>query len=123
MTTTQTHSRPPLLTASTNVILAVLGLIDIALIGAVWTDDPPPLGVSLGVGALGVITLVGLMPANRGSRPALGMVVVSRAVSALLAVPAFFLDAPAWVLVVEGFVIVATVYALVMVRRSVARPA
>ena len=123
MTTTQTHSSPTVLTPSTTVIFAVLGLIDIALVGAIWTADPPPLAVSLGVGALGVVTLAGLMPANRGSRGALGAVVVSRVISALLALPAFFLDAPAWVMVVEGFVVVATVCALVMVRRSVTRPA
>ena len=122
MTTTQTHSPPSLLTTSTTAILAVLGLVDVALVGAIWSADPPPLAVSLGVGALGVITLAGLVPANRGSRPALGAVLVSRVVSALLALPAFFLDAPAWVMVVEGFVVVATVCALVMVRRSVTRP-
>ena len=69
-----------------------------------------------------MITLVRSRPANRGSRPALGAVLVSRVISALLALPAFFLDAPAWVMVVEGFVVVATVCALVMVRRSVTRP-
>ena len=123
MTTTPTLTRPPLLTTTTTAIFAVLGLIDVALVGAIWMDDGPPLAVSLGVAALGLITLGGLVPANRGSRPALGAIVVSRVISALLALPAFFLDAPAWVMVVEGFVIVATVCALVMVRRSVARSA
>ena len=58
------------------------------------------------------------MPARRGSRSALGTIVVVRVISALLAVPAFFLDAPVWVMVVEGCVIVATVVALVLLRRS-----
>ncbi len=43
---------------------------------------------------------------------------VTRVISAILAVPAFFLDAPAWVMAVEGFVIVATIVALILVRRE-----
>ncbi len=123
MTTTQTLSRPSLLTPGTTAIFGVLGLVDIALVGAIWTSSPPPLAVSLGVGALGLITLAGLVPANRGSRRALGAIVVSRVISALLAVPAFFLNAPTWVMAVEGFVIVATVWALIMVRQNAHRPA
>jgi hypothetical protein len=72
----------------------VLGLIDVALVGAIGSADPPPLAVSLGVAALGLITLAALVPAYRGSRSALGTVVVVRVISALLAVPAFFLSAP-----------------------------
>jgi len=34
-----------------------------------------------------------------------------------LAVPAFFLNAPAWVMALEAFVIAATVTALVLLRR------
>src|SRR3954470_16114726 len=102
MTTTPTHTRTSLLTPTTTVIFAVLGLIDIALVGAIWMDDGPPVVVSLGVAALGLITLAGLIPANRGNRRALGAIVISRVISALLALPAFFLDAPAWVMVVEG---------------------
>jgi hypothetical protein len=124
MTTHQTLVRPAPLTATTSAIFAVLGLIDVALVGAIWSADPPPVGVSLGVAALGLITLVALVPARRGSRVALGTIVVVRVISALLAVPAFFLDAPVWVMVVEGCVIVATVTALVLLRRNadVARP-
>ncbi len=118
MTTHQTAVRPTPLTTTTTAIFAVLGLIDVALVGAIWTADPPPVGVSLGVAALGLITLVALVPARRGSRAALGAIVVVRVVSALLAVPAFFLDAPVWVMVVEGFVIVATITALVLLRRD-----
>jgi len=49
--------------------------------------------------------------------------VVTRTISAVLAVPAFFLNAPAWVMAVEGFVIVATITALVLVRQQSRRPA
>ncbi len=122
MTTAQRSTRPSPLTASTTALFAVLGLIDIALVGAIWTSSPPPLAVSLGVGSLGLITLAGLVPANRGSRGALGAIVVTRVISALLAVPAFFLGAPTWAMAVEGFVILATVCALIMVRQNAHRP-
>jgi uncharacterized membrane protein YciS (DUF1049 family) len=42
-------------------------------------------------------------------------------ISALLAVPAFFLSAPVWVMVVEGFVIAATITALFLLRHNVRR--
>jgi len=121
MTTHEAVARPTPLTGATTTIFVVLGLIDVALIGAIGAADPPPLAVSLGVAALGLITLGALLPASRGSRSALRTVVVVRVISALLAVPAFFLSAPAWVMVVEGFVIVATVIALYLLRQNVGR--
>lgn len=117
-TTRQAVVRPTSLTGTTTAIFAVLGLIDVALLGAIAYDDPPPLAVSLGVAALGLITLGALVPASRGSRRALGTVVVARVISALLAVPAFFLGAPAWAMAVEGFVIVATITALYLLRQN-----
>jgi ABC-type transport system involved in cytochrome c biogenesis permease subunit len=72
---------------------------------------------------LGLITLLSLVPARRGNRGALTAVVVTRVVSAVLAVPAFFLNAPAGVTAVEGFVIAATITALVLVHQQGRRPA
>jgi hypothetical protein len=118
MTTHEAVGRPSPLTGTTTALFIVLGLIDVALVGAIGSADPPPLAVSLGVAALGLITLVALVPASRGSRGALRTIVAVRVISALLAVPAFFLAAPAWVMVVEGFVIVATVVALILLRRN-----
>ncbi len=119
MTTTQaTIARPSVLSNAPAGIFAVLGVIDIALTGVIGSQDAPPLAVSLGVAALGLITVLSLVPARRGSRPALTAIVATRVISAILAVPAFFLDAPAWVMAVEGFVIVATVVALVLMRRQ-----
>ena len=96
----------------------MLGLIDVALTAVIGSSDAPPLIVSLGVAALGLITLLALAPARRGSRGALTAIVVTRVISAVLAVPAFFLNAPAWVMIVEGFVIAATITALVLVRQQ-----
>jgi len=123
ITTQETLARPVSLGNTVTAIFATLGLIDVALTAVIGSSDAPPLIVSLGVAALGLITLLSLAPARRGSRGALTAIVVTRVISAVLTVPAFFLNAPAWVMAVEGFVIVATITALVLVRRQNRRPA
>jgi hypothetical protein len=107
---------PSRLTGTIAAIFALLGLADLGLLGVLGSADAPPLVVSFGVAALGLITLIALVPAYRGSRGALRTIVVVRVVSALLAIPAFFLGAPTWVMVIEAFVIVATIVALVLLR-------
>jgi hypothetical protein len=116
--THETLPRPASLGNAATAIFALLGLIDVALTAVIGSPDAPPLIVSLGVAALGLITLLSLMPARRGNRGALTAVVVTRVISAVLAVPAFFLNAPAWVTAVEGFVIAATITALVLVHQQ-----
>ena len=116
--THETLTRPSALSNAAAAIFAVLGLIDVALTGVIGSPDAPPLIVSLGVAALGLITLLALAPARRGSRRALIAIVVTRVISAVLAVPAFFLNAPAWAMIVEGFVIAGTITALVLVHQQ-----
>jgi hypothetical protein len=119
MTTThETLARPASLSNAATAIFAVLGLIDVALTGVIGSSDAPPLIVSLGVAALGLITLLALVPARRDSRGALVAIVVTRVISAVLAVPAFFLNAPVWVMIVLGFVIAGTITALVLVHQK-----
>ena len=45
-------------------IFAILGLIDIALLGVVGSTIAPPLAVSVLVAALGLVTLIALIPAR-----------------------------------------------------------
>jgi hypothetical protein len=116
--THETLARPSSLSNATAAIFAMLGLIDVALAGVIGSSQAPPLIASLGVAALGLITLLALVPARRGSRGALIAIVVTRVISAALAVPAFFLNAPAWVMIVEGFVIAATITALLLVHQQ-----
>ncbi|MEP7022957.1 MAG: hypothetical protein ABJB47_03925 [Actinomycetota bacterium] len=114
----QAVRRPVPLSSTATASFTVLGLIDVSLLGVIGSYDAPPLVVRIGVAALGLITLLALQPARRGSRPALITAVAARVVSAGLAVPAFFLDAPVWVMITEGFVIVATITALILIRRT-----
>lgn len=99
-------------------IFGLLGVADLGLLGVIGSADAPPLVVSLSVALLGLITLVALGPAYRGSRSALLTIVVVRVISALLAIPAFFLGAPTWVMIIEGTVIGATIAALVLLARA-----
>ena len=119
---TTTHEaviRPPALPDAAAAIFAVLGLIDVALTGVIGSSDAPPLVVSLGAGALGLITLLCLVPARRGSRAALIAIVASRVISAaVFAAPALFLGAPVWVMVVVGVIIAGTIVALVLLRQQ-----
>jgi len=109
-------ARPAALPA---ILFAVAAVIDIAFLSAIGSDDAP-VPVVLLFAVLGAGTLAALVPARRGSRPALIVAVVLRVVSALLAFVSFFAGAPAWVMIAEAVVIVSTVVALVLLRR---RPA
>jgi len=117
-TATRTAAAAPALPAAPAAIFALLGLIDIALLGVIGSAIAPPLGVSLLVATLGLITLAALIPARQGSRKALVTVVAARVISALLAAAAFIASAPAWIMAIEAFVIVATITALVLLRRQ-----
>jgi hypothetical protein len=115
--TSQTTDHPVSLPAAPAAIFAVLGLVDIALLGVTGSSVAPPLAVSIFVALLGLVTLAALVPARRGRRLAYVTAVGARVVSALLAVAAFFASAPAWIMAIEAFVIVATIIAVVLLRR------
>jgi uncharacterized membrane protein (DUF4010 family) len=105
----QTAAPPGSLPAAPTAIFAILGLIDIGLFGVVGSSITPPLAVSIFIAVLGLVTLVALVPARHGSRLAF--------ITAVTALGAFFAGAPAWIMAVEGLVIVATIIAVVLLRR------
>jgi hypothetical protein len=117
ITASRTATAPAPLPTAPAAIFALLGLIDIALLGVVGSSIAPPLAVSILVAALGIVTLAALVPARRGSRPARVTAIAARVISALLACTAFFAGAPAWIMAVEAFVIAATITALILLRR------
>jgi len=91
-------------------ICTLLGVIDIISLAALGSDAGPPVLVTLIGAVLGVITLVGARMAWRGGRSGVVTVIVSRVLSALLALPAFFVDdVPDWVPPVVGIFVVLTV--------------
>jgi hypothetical protein len=114
--TTRSASLP----AASAGLFALASVIDITFLAAIGSKDAAPLPVIIVFALLGLITLAALVPARRGSRPALIVAVVLRSISALLAFVSFFAGAPVWVMTCEAIVIVSTVVALVLLRR---RPA
>jgi NAD/NADP transhydrogenase beta subunit len=73
------------------VLAGVLGVLDLA-VPLLSDGEHPPRGVALAVAAFGVATLVALVPAWRGNRPAGWIVVATRLLSAAGAAPAFVVD-------------------------------
>ena len=92
ITKSRTAASAASLSAAPAAIFALLGLIDIALLGVVGSAVAPPPGVSIIVAGLGLVTLVALIPARHGSQRALVTAVAARLISALLAAAAFFAD-------------------------------
>src|SRR5689334_10147246 len=92
------------------IICALLGLLDLIGLAGLGMDPGPPVGIVLGGAALGVVTLGAVVPAWRGSRGGLFTIIASRAISALLSVPVFFVDeAPGWARIATAIAITATV--------------
>jgi hypothetical protein len=107
------------------IIAAVLGVADIAAAIA-GGGDTPPLPIAIAAVALGLITLVAAGYGWRGRRTAVGTVIVTRVLSALGAVPAFFADDVPAAFVASAAVLVALTAAAVVLlvaplrRRAVA---
>jgi hypothetical protein len=111
-------TRLAVLPTASAVLFAVASVIDLTFLSAIGSKDAAPLPVMLLFGLLGLVTLAALVPARRGRRPAVIAAVACRCVSGLLAFTAFFAGAPAWIKACEAVVIVATIVALGLLRRS-----
>lgn len=84
---------------------------------------PPPVVIWAGI-ALGVVGLVAVVIAWRsGSRGALRVAAGALIIPALTAVPAFFVDVPAWLKVAAALSVLATIAAVVLMFSSQRRPA
>lgn len=107
------------------VIAGLLGLSDVLSILQPTPDgeNGPPFSV-LAVGlVLGLVTLAALVPAWRtGNRKALRAVAGSRIVSAILALPAFFVDIPPALMVFASVAVALTVVSVVLILAPAGRP-
>ena len=95
------------------VLAGLLGAIDVVSI-ALTDGENPPYAVAVAGVVLGLITLAGVVRLWRGARSRgwFWAIVVTRAVSALSSIPAFFAGAPAVLLAAVGVGIVLTLAAL-----------
>lgn len=109
------------------VLAAVLGVGDVVSAFFPTPDGEigPPLPIILLGGLLGIATLAAAVVAWRtGRRGALRIVAGTRVLSVITALPAFFVEIPAWLKLLVAVVVVLTVVCVVLVlspaRRSVA---
>jgi hypothetical protein len=99
--------------------LATAGVLDLFTLIGLATEGPT--GVILVVASLGLITLVGVAVASRGSWAGLLVAVVARVIDTALGVPPWFLDAPAWVLALVTATLVLTIAGIWLVTPAVRR--
>jgi len=100
------------------VIAGLLSMVDLVL--AVTGDgEYPPRAITLTGAVLAVATIVGIVLALRGRRTGVWIVVVARGLSAMAAIPAFFIgDVPSAAVAGAAAVVVLTVAALVLLVSS-----
>jgi hypothetical protein len=105
------------------VIAGLLGLGDIITLLA-GNGETPPVEVAAIGAVLGLITVAAVVPAWRGSRGAVVAIVVSRLLSAVTALPAFFVDdVPGAAVAAAAVGIVITLGAVAMLATRLRRPA
>jgi hypothetical protein len=97
------------------VIAGILGVLDLPTVLQSGSSDGPPLAVGIASTLLGLITLVALYFGWRGDRRALWTVVGARSVSALLGIPAFFVDISSAIKIAIAVLIVATIVAVSLI--------
>ena len=114
-------ARTVALPVTSAALFAVAGVIDLSFLAVIGSTDAAPLPVIILLALLGAVTLAVLRPARRGNRAALITAVILRVISALLAFVSFFAGAPAWIKACEAVVIVATIAALILLRRQASR--
>jgi hypothetical protein len=111
----------PPVTTRTRVGLVIAALLGVADVISAFFPTPegvvgPPLPIVLLGGLLGVATLAAVVVAWRtGRRGALRIVAGTRVLSAITALPGFFVDIPAWLKLLTAVFVVLTVVCVVLV--------
>jgi hypothetical protein len=107
--------------------LVISGLINLSNIPSALMPTPdgetgPPYAVLLLSSVLGVIGLVATVLAWRGNRKALRVAAGALVINVLTALPAFFVDVPAFIKALVALAVVVTVAALVLMFSTARRP-
>jgi hypothetical protein len=118
METTNTRQR---------VGLVIAGLISATSVPGAFSPTPdgetgPPYGILVLGTVLGVVGLVAVVLAWRGSRGALRVVAGTLIINLLTALPAFFVDVPAWLKLAVGVSVLVSVAAIVLMFSGARRP-
>jgi uncharacterized membrane protein (UPF0136 family) len=97
------------------VILALLGVLDIAGLVGFAMEPTPPIAVIIGGAVLGALTVIGVWLAWRSRRGGIALAIGSRVIAALVGIPIFFMDTPGWIQVATAVVMVLTVLGIVLI--------
>lgn len=120
-------STAPALSTRNKVGLAIVGVLGLLDCTALLTPTPepgPPFGILVLDTILGVITVVAVVIGWRAaSRSALRVAAGSRILSAITALPAFFVDVPTVLKLIVSLFIVVTVVAVVLMLAPARRAA
>ena len=117
------------LTLRNKIGLALAGLLAISDVLSILNPTPdgkegPPFAVVVLSFVLGVVTLAAIVPAWRtGSRTALRVVAGTRILSALMSIPAFFVDIPPGLRALAALGFAVTVVCVVLVLAPAGRRA
>jgi Ca2+/Na+ antiporter len=120
MNTTPVRDAGPTITTRNKVGLAIAGLISLANVPSVFESQPdgevgPPMTVLVLDTLLGVIGLVAVVVAWRtASRTALRVTAACLVIAAVTALPALFVDVPAFIKIAVAVFTVITMVALVL---------
>ncbi len=120
MSTTQVRETGTTLNTRNKIGLAIAGLISLTNIPSVFEAQPkgevgPPMVVLYADTALGIVGLVAVVIAWRsGNRTALRVLAACLVISLVTALPALFVDVPAFIKVLVAVATVVTLAALVL---------
>lgn len=85
-------------------------------------EGAPPAGIIFGAATLGLITVAAAIPAWRGSRAGLLVVVASRAASILFGRPVYFTDdAPNWARAATTVVVAVSLFGIALLAPALRR--
>jgi hypothetical protein len=107
-------------------LAVLLAVVDVAtlLLPTPADGEGPPVAVTLFSAVMGVITLVAaVLVARTGRRSGLRVMAVSRILSAITALPAFFVEGPPPIIVAAGAAMVVLTIVAVVLLMSRARSA
>jgi drug/metabolite transporter (DMT)-like permease len=106
------------------VLAGLLGLLDVINLFSINTPFPegmtttPPDWLFVLVAILGLVTLAAIVPAWRGNHRAVLVVVATRILSAISAVPAYFVNVPSYILITTTVIVVVTILAVWLILRK-----
>jgi hypothetical protein len=106
--------------------LVIAGLLALGDLATPFTGDGehPPLVIGIICAVLGLITAAGIVLARRGSRGGVTAIIVTRLLSAVAALPAFFVDGvPAGAVVAAAVGVVITLVSVALLAPRLRRPA